>query len=77
MGLGCQPNAQPPTWRTRVSLFVWNPTLALSSLGDPSSSYATAGIALEIIVSPKPHYQDKVETPSGGSIGPSEVFCSV
>jgi hypothetical protein len=28
-GLGCQPNAQPPTWRTRVSLLDWNLTLDL------------------------------------------------
>jgi hypothetical protein len=26
MGLGCQSNAQPQTWRTRMSLFVWNLT---------------------------------------------------
>jgi hypothetical protein len=45
-GLGCQPNAQPLTWRTRVSLLVWNLTLYLSGLGDPASSYATTGIAL-------------------------------
>jgi hypothetical protein len=38
--LGCQPNAQPPTWRTRVSLLVWNLTLDLSGLGDPTTSTA-------------------------------------
>jgi len=27
MGWGCQPHAQPPTWRTRVSHFVWIVTL--------------------------------------------------
>jgi len=26
MGLGCQSNAQHQTWRTRVSLTVWNLT---------------------------------------------------
>jgi hypothetical protein len=61
-GLGCQPNAEPPTWRTRVSLLVWNLTLDLSGLGDPASSYATAGIALEITGARKPHRQDKAET---------------
>jgi hypothetical protein len=63
MGLGCQPNAQLPT---RVSLFIWNLTLDLSSLGDPGSSYATAGIALEIIGAHKPHCHDKMVTPLGG-----------
>jgi hypothetical protein len=53
MGLGCQPNAQHPTWRNRVSLFVWKLTLTLSSFGDPASSYATAGSALKIMESPK------------------------
>jgi hypothetical protein len=66
-GLGCQPNAQPRTWRTRVSLLVWNLTLDLSGLGDPASSYATAGIALEIIGTRKPHRYDKAETPPGGN----------
>jgi hypothetical protein len=57
-GLGCQPNVQPPTWITRVSLLVWNLTLDLSGLGDTASSYATAGIALEIIGARKPHRHD-------------------
>jgi hypothetical protein len=62
-GLGCQPNAQPLTWRTRVSLLVLNLTLDLSGLGDPASSYASAGIALEITGARKPHRHDKAETP--------------
>jgi len=33
MGLGCQPNSQPPTWRSRVPLFVWAITFHLSGLG--------------------------------------------
>jgi hypothetical protein len=65
-GLGCQPNAQQPTWRTRVSFLVRNLTLDLSGLGDSASSYATAGIALEIIGARKPHRHDKAETPPGG-----------
>jgi hypothetical protein len=64
--LGGQPNAQPPTWRTMVSRFVWNLTLDLSGLGDPASSYATAGIAFEIIGARKLHRHDKAETPLGG-----------
>jgi hypothetical protein len=43
---GRQPLAQPPTWRTRVSLLVWIIPFNLSGLGDPTSSYATTGIAL-------------------------------
>jgi hypothetical protein len=37
-----------PTWRTRVSLFVWLLPLDLSGMGDPTSSYATAGIVLRV-----------------------------
>jgi hypothetical protein len=54
----------PSTWRAKVSLFVWLLPLDLSSMGDPTSSYATAGIALK--VSLKPHHHNKVETPSMG-----------
>ena len=65
-GWGRYPHAQNPTWRTRVSLFVWVITFDLSGLGDPASSYATAGLALRIIWPHKPHHYVKVETPSGG-----------
>jgi len=63
------PMPQPPTWRTRVSLFVWPLTLILSSKGDPTSSYATTGIALGILEVHKPHHLVqstfvKVEIPS-------------
>jgi hypothetical protein len=37
-GQSCRPSAQPPTWGTRVSLFVWVITLDLSGMGDPTSS---------------------------------------
>jgi hypothetical protein len=50
-----------------VSLLVWNLTLDLSGLGDPTSSYATAGIALEIIGTRKLH-RHKAETPPGGFV---------
>jgi hypothetical protein len=63
--VGLMPN--PPTWRTRVSLFVLNLTLDLYGLGDPASSYATAGLALRFIGTRKPHH-DKVETPLVGTI---------
>jgi hypothetical protein len=64
---GCQPHAQPPTWRTRVSLFVWLLPLDPSSLGGPTSSYATAGIALRVSGALKPHHHDKVGTALMGS----------
>jgi hypothetical protein len=54
-------HAQPPTWRTRVSLFVWLLPLDLSGMGAPTSSYATAGRVSGAL---KPHHHDKVETPS-------------
>jgi hypothetical protein len=57
------PHAQPPTWRTRVSLFVWLLPLDLSGMGDPTSSYATACIALRVSEALKFHHHDKVETP--------------
>jgi hypothetical protein len=39
----------PTTWRARVSLFVWIITFDLSGMGDATSSYTTAAIALRII----------------------------
>jgi hypothetical protein len=47
-----------------VSLFVWLLPLDLSGMGAPTSSYATAGIALRVSEALKPHHHDKVETPS-------------
>jgi hypothetical protein len=35
-------------------------------MGDPTSSYATAGIALRVSGALKPHHHDKVETTSVG-----------
>jgi hypothetical protein len=37
-------------------------------MGDPTSSYATAGIALRVSGALKPHHHDKVETSSVGLI---------
>jgi hypothetical protein len=42
---GLQPLAQPPTWRTTVSLLSWIIPFDMSGLGD----HATAGIALRVI----------------------------
>jgi hypothetical protein len=35
-------------------------------MDDPTSSYATAGIALRVSGALKPHHHDKVETPLVG-----------
>jgi hypothetical protein len=56
---GCEPHVQPPTWRTRASLFVWLLPLDLSNLGGPTSSYATAGIALRVSGAFKLHHHNK------------------
>ena len=78
-GMGSLPPSPtpPPTWRTRVSLFFWVITFDLSGLGDPASSYATAGLALRIIWPHKPHHCVKVGTPSGGSSGTALSFGSI
>jgi hypothetical protein len=49
MGSGIKPHSEPPTWRTRVSLFVCAISLDLFGVRGPSSSYATASIAIRII----------------------------
>ena len=46
---GFQPQAQHPTWRTRVSLFAWIITFDPYGLGGSTSSYVKASIALRII----------------------------
>jgi len=63
--LESQSNAQPPTWRTRVSLLVWPLPFDLCAKGDPTSNYATGGIALRVIGVLKLPYHDKVEVPTG------------
>jgi hypothetical protein len=45
---------------------VWPLPLDLSCMGAPTSSYATADIALRVSRALKPHHHDKVETPSVG-----------
>jgi hypothetical protein len=56
-----------------VSFFVWLLPLDLSGMGAPTSSYATAGIALRVSGVLKPHHHGKVETPS---VGKKEVSLS-
>ena len=65
MGWGCESHAQPPTWRNRLSLFVWVITFDLYGTGGLTSSYATAIIALRIIWPHKPHHYVKVRIISG------------
>jgi len=65
-GWDCQPHAQPPNWRTRVSLFVWVNTFDLSGTWCHTSSFTTARIALRIIWPCKPHHYVKVGIPSVG-----------
>jgi hypothetical protein len=60
-GLGYHPKAQHPTLLIRVSLFICIITLHLSGLGKPASSYASAGITLEVIDSHKTYRHDKAE----------------
>jgi hypothetical protein len=43
-------------------------------VGAPTSSYATADIALRVSGALKPHHHDKVETSSVGKIEPSFNF---
>jgi hypothetical protein len=50
-----------------VSLFVWLLPLDLSGMGAPTSSYATAGIALRVSGALKLNHHDKVETPLVGA----------
>jgi len=62
----CQPHAQPQSWRTRVSRFVWVITFDLSGTWCHTSSITTASIALRIIWPHKPHHYVKVGIPSVG-----------
>jgi hypothetical protein len=50
----------------RVYLFVWLLPLDPTGKGGPTSSYATAGIALRVSGALKPHHHDKVEIPLVG-----------
>jgi hypothetical protein len=44
-------------------------------MGAPTSSYATAGIALRVSGALKPHHHGKVETPSVGLLRPRQFIC--
>jgi len=60
----------------RLSVFVWLLPLDLSGLGDLTSSYATAGIALRVAEARKLPHHVKLETPSGetGLLYPQEML---
>ena len=64
-------NTQPPTWRTRVSLFVWVITFDLSGTWCRINSFTTASTALRIIWPHKPHHYVKVGIHSVGGWGVS------
>jgi hypothetical protein len=57
---------QPPTWRTRVSLFIWLLPFNLSAVGGPTSSYATAGIGVRVSGALQPHHHNNVRITSVG-----------
>ena len=67
-GWGCRSHVQPPTWRTRVSLFVSVVTFDLSGMEDLASSYATASMAVRVTWPSKPHHYVTVRIPSGNRI---------
>ena len=58
---GCQPHTQPPTWRTRVSLFVWVIALDLSGMGGPTSSirYRQHSCQVRMTMQPPPLHQSR------------------
>ena len=63
--MGYQPSAQPPTWRTRGSLFVWSLPFDLFGMGVPARSLKTpADIALGVTGTHKPYHHCKVVIPS-------------
>jgi hypothetical protein len=64
---GRQAPAQPPIWRTRISLLVWVNIIDLSEMGGLTSSYATGSIFLRIPWPWKPHHCVKVWIPSARS----------
>ena len=57
-GRGCLPLAKPPNWKTRTSHLVWSLLFVLSGMGDPASSYATAGRALSFLEKFKPPHSN-------------------
>jgi hypothetical protein len=73
-GWGCQPRAQPPTWRTRVSLLIWHLPRNLSAMDGPTSSYAAAGIALEFIGAHKPPHTATQCFRQGGDTIKGDLF---
>ena len=63
---GRQPHAQPPTWRTRISLLVWVIIIYLYCIGGLTNSCATDGVFLRIPWPWKPHNCFKVGIPLPG-----------
>ena len=67
MGGVCRPHAQPSKKWTRVYVFVWVITFDLFGMGGPTSSYATARIAIRVTWPRKPYHRVSVVTPLGGN----------
>ena len=66
---GYQPQAQPPTWRTSGSFFVWSLPFDLFGMGNPNRSLkAPADVALEVIGTRKPPHHVNVMIRRGGWI---------
>ena len=63
---GSQPHAQIPSRKTRVYLLVWVNIFDLSGMVGPTSSYATASIALRVIWPCRSHRHIKIGIPSVG-----------
>jgi hypothetical protein len=57
-----------------VSLFIWLIPLDLAGLRGPTSSYATAAIALRVSGALKPHHHDKVGIASVGKWDYNKVY---
>jgi hypothetical protein len=60
--LGHQPHAQPPTWRTRVPLFIWQLPWNLCSMDSSINTQAATGIVFNHLDACKSsHPQEKGE----------------
>jgi hypothetical protein len=66
MGWCCRPHTQFPKWRNRESLFAYVITFDLSSMASPTSSNATASIAIRNIW---PHKLNSYVTVGKQSVG--------
>jgi len=61
-----QPSAQTPICWASSALFVWYLPFDLSAMGGLTSSYATIGIAFQVIGTHRPPHHEKVGHHQGG-----------